>query len=129
MNQDKVINKTLRDLKDFELIHPVDSGDIRPFFERVYVAGWEKGWEESMNSFGKNRERKVVRYNKQGNLIDEYDSILKAAKEVKYTDRKIYRALKSGKPTREGHVWKYKEGNDESLPSSLKINQLTSEKT
>lgn len=109
MIQEVIINKILRDLKQFELIPKDITGEFlpnelyRPFFNALFVAGWEEG----KRSLGIAQEIKIEQCDRQGKKIKEFDSILKAAKKVKCSDRLINRALKSGKPSRAGHIWRY----------------------
>lgn len=109
MNQEITIIRILRDLKFLDLIVKditgefLPDGEYKPFLNAIYTAGYEEG----RRSLGIAQERKIEQFNRQGEKIKEFDSILKAAKKVKCSDRLISRALKSGKPTRSGYIWKY----------------------
>ena len=106
MNKEIAINKTVRDLKLFKFIREDNTEDVK------FLLGllWQVAWETRMHDFGEFRERKIEQYNRNFKKINEFDSQLKAAKKVGYSDRAILRALQTGKRTRAGHYWKYKDG-------------------
>jgi hypothetical protein len=118
MIQEVVINRILRDMKMSGLISEETNGEVKVYLNAIYAAGYEQGIEEEKEKFGKHREKKIIQYNMQNKIINEYDSILKAAKKVKCSDRLIARALESGKPTRARHLWKYAEEKGEVNHSS-----------
>lgn len=109
MERDVVLNRILRDMKMSGLISEDSNGYVKIYLNAAYVSGVESGIEIERGKFGKHRERKIVQYNINMIKIAEYDSILKAAKKMKCSDRILNVALKYGTLTRAKHIWKYKE--------------------
>jgi hypothetical protein len=104
MEKDKVINKILRDLKQFELIKEEDSGRIRLHLELLYGAAW---WE-GRRSLGSHSAVKLELYIYDV-LKDSFDSEKEAVQITKDSGSTIKRSLKSGVATKKGHIWKYKK--------------------
>lgn len=105
MEIDRAVNKTLRDLVQFKLVEKNNEGYVRSHLKTLAIAIWD----ERGRAFSNNKRRVIVQYDKEGKLLNEFISTKDAARKIDSDDVTIWRALKSGKPTRRGHVWKYKE--------------------
>ena len=108
MEQDKAINRVLRDIKQFDLIAKdilgeVKSGEIRYFLNVLYVAGWEEGYR-TINQHG---NKTIGQYNKSGKLIKTYKSLKEAARLSGFSVKGIYNSITRNKLMRQGWTWKY----------------------
>jgi len=108
VDKDSVINKVLRDMKQDGVVCDDGIGVARIHLTILYNAAYERG----TTHYGHSNSKKIVQYDKYGDKIDEFDNQLVASKIVGYTDRAISRALKTGRPTRAGHIWKYADDED-----------------
>jgi hypothetical protein len=105
MDQDRAVNKILRDLKQFELIKADDEGHIRLHLQRLYTAGWEEGNKRIFANFKKT----IILYNKYNEPIAEYESAEEAARQTKCSVKGIYSAVYRKSVSRNGNYWKYKD--------------------
>jgi hypothetical protein len=104
MELERVVNKNLRDLKQFGLIKEDDEGQVRLHLNRLAVACWEEG-AKSVFSHG---EKEVEEYDTNGFKINDYPSVTIAAKNNGVHKTTLYMAIWKEKPTKNGHSWKYK---------------------
>lgn len=110
MDKDTTVNKALMSMQMKGIIFEDAVGEARIFLGQVYVAGYEAGTKIT----GEHQKREIIKCNNKGKKLAKYGSILEAARRVHCSDRILNRALKSGKATRAGNIWKYAEtdGND-----------------
>lgn len=103
MDQDKAVNRVLRDLKMLELIPEENAGKIRPYLQALFVAGWEKGRLEGFH----NGDKPIGQFNKEGKLLNTYHSQKEAARRTGFTQQGINYSMRMERPTKQGWVWKY----------------------
>lgn len=108
MNQDKIINHILRDLKLFELISKditgeFRSGEMKPYLQAVYTAAYENGWLDAHQTTAK----AIGQYNMEGKLIATFPSLRQACKATGFSKSGIQHSMKTNIPTRQRWVWKY----------------------
>ena len=110
MEREVIINKTLRDMKQFGIINEDLVPYARPFLERMSVATWEMRGKFQ----GNRRSKEIIQLNEQMEEIDRFPNILKASKTIKCTPRTIRNAIRtggitSGKITGRRNYWRYAE--------------------
>jgi hypothetical protein len=115
MERDVIINKILRDLKAFELIKDDDCGHIRKHLELLYGAAW---WE-GRRSLGGHKRVKLELYI-YDIFKDSFDSEKEAVRISKDSEMTIKRSLRSGRATKKGHIWKYKDKENAGEPKKLR---------
>jgi len=103
MNQEKVVNHILRDLKFLGIIPEGCEGELRPYLMAIYCAGWEKGRLE-INQHG---NKTIGQYNRQGKLIQTYKSRKEASVKTGFSENGIYKSMINKRPTKQGWEWKY----------------------
>jgi hypothetical protein len=108
MEQEKVINKVLRDFKLFGLIVSDETGiprtgEYRFLLNALYVAAWE---ESRKDTYG-HGNKPIAQVNKEGKIINIYRSTIEASKKTGYTPNGIHKALQRQSTTRQGWIWKY----------------------
>jgi NUMOD4 motif/HNH endonuclease/DNA endonuclease I-HmuI-like, NUMOD-like domain len=64
------------------------------------------------NNLVKINKKEVLKYNADDNFICEYESVDKAAEDIKLTRHAVIRALKGKNKTAGGFIWKYKNKDD-----------------
>jgi hypothetical protein len=109
MNQEKVVNRILRDLKLFGLITLDEvgehrTGEVKPFLNQLWTASWE---ESRKVMCGDSHARPVGQYDRNGQLLHSYNSIKEAARKTNFHPSNLQRALIRGTKTRQGWIWKY----------------------
>lgn len=107
MEQDKVVNRVLRDLKLQGLISEEANGEVKIYLNAIWVASWE----ERNKGLADKRSIAVKQFNREGELIQEYHNVLIAARKTKYSRNTIYTSLRTGEPTRRGHIFRYADDN------------------
>jgi hypothetical protein len=105
MDRDTVINKTVRDLKQFGLINEEDAGYVKFHLNLLCTAIWEGARKELLN----HNSKPVIQFNKKGMIIAEYPSIKEAARFNHCHRAVIDEAIACGRITEKGHIWKHKE--------------------
>ena len=105
MDQYNATAKVLRNLIQFKLIKEDDKGQARVHLDRLYVAGFEEGVASLVNHY----KKEVIEYDKNNKEITRYASVTIAARKVKMDKTTIYKAIWDKRPTRNGHIWRYKE--------------------
>lgn len=103
MDQHKIISKVIRDLKQFCIIAEDAGGEIRPFLNQIWVAGWERREAESKGGDSK----RVAQYNKDDELINTFMSIRKASLHTGFSERNLGYNLQHGRLSRAGYYWRY----------------------
>jgi hypothetical protein len=102
-----VINRALRDLKMFGLIDPDYVGEVRPFLNAVYIAGWEKG----RSNRGHRIAKRIGQYTEDKELFQTFRSLADAAKMTGFSQRAIYKSMELKRPMKQGWTWKYLDMN------------------
>ena len=87
-----------------DLINPEKEERTREYLRELVALAYLEGTRH----YGQSNSRAIIQYDLNGDKIAEYKNQLVAAKVVGYTDRRINAALKTGRKTRAGHIWKYK---------------------
>lgn len=103
MKQDRAVSHILRDLKMMGLIQEDYAGEIRPYLEALWVAGWESGRESIVSPYAK----QLGQYNRDGKLINTFKSIEEAARKTGFTTRGIHVAMQENRAMRQGWTWKH----------------------
>lgn len=68
--------------------------------------------ERRNQSIGKRSSKKIIRYNLDGEYIDEWESASEAAKQLNYNVSSICKACKGNILTYKNFIWQYKESDD-----------------
>ena len=103
MEQDKAVNRVLRDLKLMGIIPEDIDGNLRPYLHALYVAGWEQGYKE-INQHG---NKTIGQYDQHGKLVKTYKSREEAARLTGFTENGIYKSMMRNTPMKQGWTWKY----------------------
>lgn len=104
MDNERAVNKILRDMKSIKLITEENGGYARVFLNALYVAGYEARAKE----IGFRFQRKIELYiydNPAGTFLGLEEAVIKS----KDSGSTIKRALRYGIATKKGHIWKYIE--------------------
>ena len=109
MEQDRAVNKVLRDLVQFKLVKKDDEEQVRQHLNRLYVAGRSKKGLPIING-----GKQVVCFDRNWNKIVDYHNCEEASRELGVYISTIYRSIKYKRLTRKGHYWKYKEATPDS---------------
>lgn len=110
MNQERAINRILRDMKMAGLITTDESGDIRSgearfYLNALWVAALEEGKRKNYAAFKKT----VVLLSKEGKVLGKYESAEEAARQRKCGVRGIYNSIWRNADKHIGNYWKYEE--------------------
>jgi hypothetical protein len=104
MDQERVVKRIMFWMRREDLINPEKEERIREYLRELVALAYLEGTRH----YGQSNSRAIIQYDLNGDKIAEYKNQLVAAKVVGYTDRRINAALKTGRKTRAGHIWKYK---------------------
>jgi hypothetical protein len=103
MDQERVVKRIMFWMRREDLINPEKEERTREYLRELVALAYLEGTRH----YGRSQSKPIIQYDLNGNKIAEYKDQLVAAKAVGYTDRRINAALKTGKKTRAGHIWKY----------------------
>jgi len=103
MDQDKTVNRILRDMKLFHIIECESDEAVKEYLKLVWLVGWEEGRTQVNQRFNK----AIGQYNRQGKLINTFKSRREAARRTGYTDAGIKNCMNRGTPMKQGWTWKY----------------------
>jgi len=103
MDQERVVKRIMFWMRREDLINPEKEERTREYLRDLVALAYLEGTRH----YGQSNSRAIIQYDLNGDKIAEYKNQLVAAKAVGYTDRRINAALKTGKKTRAGHIWKY----------------------
>ena len=98
MERDVLIKKLLLNIMEFNV-------SVQTALEQAYAAGWENRNRQLADQ----RSIPLQQLTREGKLMMEYHNVQIASRKARYSRGTIYTSLKTGKPTRRGHIWKYKE--------------------
>uniref|UniRef100_A0A6M3LRR8 Nuclease-associated modular DNA-binding 1 domain-containing protein n=1 Tax=viral metagenome TaxID=1070528 RepID=A0A6M3LRR8_9ZZZZ len=105
MDKEIVVNRITRDMKMSGLIAEDCTEDVKFHLGLTWVAGWEQARME----FAERTEKPVTQYDAGGHKMEDFDSIEKAARQMKCSRETIARAIRTGRRTSRGHIWKFAE--------------------
>jgi|SRR5665647_403496 len=105
MEQDRVVNKVLRDIRASFKMTDSDAGILRQHLNYVYGAGWDDGHHKTIHYANK----EVYQCNKEGHIINSFPSATDAANKLHIDRTTIYLAIAEKRMTRKGYYWKHKE--------------------
>ena len=103
MDQDKTVNRVLRDIKMLGFVFEDSIGEIRPYLNALFVAGWEQGWLDAHQTTAKT----IGQYDLTGKLIATYPSLKEACKKTGFSKSGIQHSMIHNVPTRQRWLWKY----------------------
>jgi hypothetical protein len=123
MDQDKTVNRILRDLGQFGLVvkdvtGEPKTGEYRIFLNALWVAAWEEGIH-SVKQYN-NRQRAVEQLDMNSKKLNEFISIAEAVKKTGEGKNVIGRSIKFNSLTQKKHIWRYKK---EEHPNKLNAPQ------
>ena len=109
MTEEQVINKVVRDLLQFDLIHEDSREDVKFHLKLLWTVAWEvRGKELAMSNC-----REVVILNKDRKFIKSYPNVKQGVRKEKYSMTTVFNSLHNhDKSTSRGHFWYYKEDWD-----------------
>lgn len=103
MDQEKIVNRMLRDLKQFGLLVEDTANDVRPYLNAMFVAGWEQGWLDAHQTTAK----AIGQYNLEGRLVNTFSSLRDACRKTGFSKSGIQHSMTHNIPTRQRWLWKY----------------------
>jgi hypothetical protein len=108
MEQKKAVAGALRDIvfKHPSTLSDTILDDIQQQFEWLWQIGWEERGKELAENRWNKRPYKILQYDKEGNLIGEYNTPKEAISYGGICRTSLWNALKTGKKTDKGHTWK-----------------------
>lgn len=92
-------------MKSIGIIVEDNGGIARVFLNALYVAGMEEGKRKGYAAFKKT----VYHFDKNGKLLNEYESAEEAARRNKVGVRGIYNSIYRNAKIHHGNYWKYKK--------------------
>jgi len=108
MELDKIINSVVRDMRMSGLISEESTGEVRMFIQMACIAGWEERGKELAHSRWDCDDYKIQKFTRDGILVNEYSSPSEAVRKDTTAKRTtIWKALKTGRPTSRGYIWRY----------------------
>jgi hypothetical protein len=115
LTEEEAINKTTRDLLQFDLIHEDSREDVKFHLRLLWVVAWEqRGKELAMSNC-----KAIVILDKNKHILNSYPNVKQGVKKEKYSMTTVFNSLHNhNKPTSRGHYWYYKDEWDK-LNSSL----------
>lgn len=105
MDNERAVNKVLRDMKSIGIIIEENGGIARVFLNALFVAGLEEGKRKGYAAFKKT----VYYFDKNGKLLSEYESAEEAARRNKVGVRGIYNSIYRSTKIHHRNYWKYAE--------------------
>lgn len=105
MEQDKVVNKVLRDIRTSFKMTDGEVGILRQHLNYVYGAGWDNGHHKIIHYANK----EVYQCNKEGYIVASFKSATDAANILRCDRTTIYLAIAEKRMTRKGYYWRHKE--------------------
>jgi len=110
MEREKVINRIIRDMRQFGLIGRDRAGEERTDEVMVFLnALWVAGYEYRGRKLTAHNNKKVIRFNSKGDKICEYNSVVEASIELNVGVTGLYSAILRGSRTRKGYYFRYAE--------------------
>jgi len=103
MDNERAVNKVLRDMKQIGLIVEENGGIARVFLNALFVAGLEEGKKKGYAS----NKKTVILYDKAGKELKRYESAEEAARQRKCGVRGIYNSIYRNAEIHHGNYWKY----------------------
>ena len=115
MKKDIAVRKImLLDIKTNPNIPPELYSLLRYELELAYQVGYDLGWKEHNQLYGAHHKKPVVQIDKNGNVNNEYPSLLEAAIANKYKYNTLQKAIEKNRTTHNGRfAWKFKKDYDE----------------
>ncbi len=115
MEQERAVNKVLRDMKQCDLIAKdlqgeVRSGEARFFLDLLFVAGMEH--QKYIQGKNNNCQKKVEVFNRNNVKVNAFDSVADTAKGMGVLDTSISRLLANKKLSRKGYYFRYETNED-----------------
>lgn len=125
MDQERAVNKILRDMKLSGIATEGNEGLTRFFLNIAWVTGFEYFRRTELN----HNKREIVQYNKDGVEIGRYDSIEGAARQLKIgrgtIDDILYGKTKGRRNT--GEYFRYANGCGENINTDTGLSGVTEE--
>lgn len=103
MEQEKVINRILRDMKMADLVDEESKGYTRFYLNLVWAAAWEESRKETYGHGSK----PIAQVDKKGQIVNIFRSTVEAARKTGYTKDAVFKALQRQSVTRQGWTWRY----------------------
>jgi hypothetical protein len=104
MDNERTVNKILRDIKFEGLIDINDAPSLRKYINAAYVSGLEEGKKKSYAA----NKKTVILLNRNGDIIREFESAEEASRQMKVGVRGIYHSIYRDKKNHIKNYWKYK---------------------
>ena len=109
MDREVCINKVLRDMKMFDIIHEDKEGEARIFLNALSVAVYEQRTKELLA----HNKKRVIQYNKKDQEIARFSTIAEASRANKCSRDVIDDSVTGRiKVSRKGYYWKYAENEN-----------------
>jgi hypothetical protein len=105
MDQNTTIDKIWEYAKCQKLVFEGKREEYLQLFAQLYAAGFDTGRKQS----GYNNKKKVIQMDKYGNIINEFESCIKAAISVGVDKTSISKACLGRTASKiKGYYWRYK---------------------
>ena len=114
MTKEEVVNRVLRDMKAEGITNAGYDKSVKLHLGLV----WTAAWEQARREFAERTEKPVTQYDASEHKMEDFDSIEKAAKIMKCSRETIARAVRTGRKTVRGHIWKLAKTEDERVSRS-----------
>ena len=103
MMTEKAINKMIASMYTEGILSEENEEKMRVYLDWMYQAGYEQGVHE----FTVNKTRPVELCDEYGVMLKTFSNTKVAAEEAAYGRSTISKAIKSGRVTKRGHIWRY----------------------
>jgi hypothetical protein len=108
MDQERAVNKVVRDMVDFGLISDEGTEDVKFHLRLLWTAGWEHYRRYETHHEG--NVHAIVHFGRDNNNLGTYPSVSEASRRLKIPRKTLCSVLKgSVKRMRNGHYFKYIE--------------------
>jgi len=105
MDQEVTADKAWQYAKEQKLVFEGRRQEYIVLFNQLYAIGFDKGRKQS----GYNNKKKVIQMDKYGNIINEFESCIKAAISVGVDKTSISKACLGRTASKiKGYYWRYK---------------------
>lgn len=103
MEQNTAVKKMMLSIKLEEHLPEEYYPYVRERFFQMYAAGWDHSRQELLA----HNKKRVGQFNSKGMLLNDFNSVVEAARKTGFKVTGIYSALQRQTKSRQGWYWKY----------------------